>query len=219
MQLTILILLVGAVAWLILILFPQYISCELFALTDKGGIEGVQLAKRQRHVNLFFELPLFLLVRLPKSLWRKAKKMFSSSMSCCYKIPHYAGIVGGKVPTRLYIGTSAQLVLSFPWQKPLQSLDDECGSISNFIYCNEESCPSLEIEIQAPGLHIADKQVQIYELSSLPAVYHWEISVDKAGRYPVQIIARLYISPDREPIHVVSRHEIKAIKIPFLNSR
>jgi hypothetical protein len=203
-----------------LILFPQYIFCELFELTDKGGTEGIQLAKRQRQFNLFFELPLFLLFRLPKSFWRKGKKIFSSSMSCCYKIPHYAGIVGGKIPTRLYLGTpSTQLTLSFPWQRPLQAPDDECGSVSNFIYCNDESCPSLAIELHAPGLHITGEQVQMYELSALPAVYHWEISADKAGKYHVEIIARLHITPDRKPIKVVSQHKIKVVKIPFLTSR
>ncbi|MCW5198565.1 hypothetical protein VU06_02310, partial [Desulfobulbus sp. F3] len=168
-----------------LIAFPQYILCEVFELNDKGKAGGVKISKRKRRVLLLKELPLFLFCRLPDRLRRKIENKFSSGMICCYRVPHYSDIVGGKIPAWFYVGGTAELTLSFPWKKPLQSEDDECGSVSSFIYCNESSCPSLEIEIEAEGLLIDGERRQIYELSALPALYRWNFSADKTGTFIV----------------------------------
>lgn len=200
-----------------LIAFPQYILCEVFELNDKGAAGGVKIRKRKRRMLLLKELLLFLFCRLPGSLRRKIKKRFSSGMTCCYQIPHYSGIVGGKIPAWFHVGGTAKLTLSFPWKRPLQNEDDECGSVSSFIYCNESSCPSLEIEVEAEGLQIEGERRQMYELSALPAVYRWTFSADKAGAFIVKITAKLHISPDAEPLYAVAAQRIRVLRLPFLS--
>ncbi|MGR0480164.1 MAG: hypothetical protein ACTFAL_01830 [Candidatus Electronema sp. V4] len=205
----------ACILWLIA--FPQYILCEVFELNDKGAAGGVKIRKRKRRVLLLKELPLFLFCRLPDSLRRKIKKIFSSGMTCCYQLPHYSDMVGGKIPAWFHVGSTAQLTLYFPWKKPLHSEDKECGSVSSFIYCNHASCPSLEIEIEAEGLRIDGERRQMYELSALPAVYRWNFSADKAGTFIVKIIAKLHTSPDAEPIYAVAAQRIRVLRLPFLS--
>jgi hypothetical protein len=205
----------ACVLWLIA--FPQHILCELFELNDNGAADGVKIIKRKRRVYLFKELPLFLFYRLPKNALLKIRKKFSSGMTCCYRVPHYSDIVGGKIPAWFHVGGSAHLTLSFPWKSPLQSDDDECGSVSSFIYCNESSCPSLEIEIEADGLRIDGERRQMYELSALPAVYRWNFSADKAGTFIVKITAKLRTSPDAEPVCAVAAHRLRVLRLPFLS--
>ena len=201
-----------------LIAFPQHILCEVFELNDKGAAGGVKIRKRKHRVLLLKELPLFLFCRLPGSLRRKIKKRFSSGMTCCYQVPHYSDMVGGKIPAWFHVGRTAQLTLSFPWKKPLQSEDEECGSVSSFIYCNQVYCPSLEIEVEAEGLRIDGERRQMYELSALPAVYRWIFSADKAGTFIVKITAKLHISPDVEPIYAVAAQRIRVLRLPFLST-
>lgn len=201
--------------WLIAV--PQYILCEVFELNDKGAAGGVKISKQKRRVLLLKELPFFLCCRLPRSLWLKIRKKFSSGMSCCYQVPHYSDTIGGIIPAWFYVGGAAQLTLSFPWKKPLQGKEDECGSVSSFIYCNESSCPSLEIELEAEGLRIDGERRQMYELSALPAVYRWNCSADKAGSFIVKITAKLYDSPDAEPVYAVAAQRIRVLHLPFLS--
>lgn len=213
----VLLLICAAAGIILLIAFPQYIFCEIFELNDTGAAGGVKISKRKRRVLLLKELLLFLFCRLPDRLRRKIKKKFSSGMICCYKVPHYSDMVGGKIPAWFYVGGTAQLTLSFPWKMPLQSDDDECGSVSSFIYCNNASCPSLEIEIEAEGLRIDGERRQIYELSTLPAVYRWTFSADRTGAFIVKITAKLHTHPDAEPIYAVAAQRIRVLRLPFLS--
>lgn len=201
-----------------LIAFPQHILCEVFELNDKGAAGGMKIRKRKRRVLLLKELPLFLFCRLPGSLRRKIKKRFFSGMTCCYQVPHYSDMVGGKIPAWFHVHRTAQLTLSFPWKKPLQSEDEECGNVSSFIYCNQVYCPFLEIEVEAEGLRIDGERQQIYELSALPAVYRWTFSADKAGTFIVKITAKLHTSPDAEPIYAVAAQRIRVLRLPFLSA-
>jgi hypothetical protein len=140
----ILLLLCAALACVLwLIAFPQYILCEVFELNDKGAAGGMKITKRKRRVYLFKELPLFLFCRLPGDVRRMIRKKFPSGIACCYRVPHYSDMIGGKIPAWFRVGSAAQITLSFPWTKPLQSKEDECGSVSSFMYCNESSCPSF----------------------------------------------------------------------------
>jgi len=195
---------------------PQFILCELFELTDKGAAGRMKIAKRKHRLLLIKELPFFFCCRLPVSLRRKIKKKFSSGMICCYQVPHCSDIVGGKIPVWFYVGGTAPLTLSFPWKRPLQGGKDECGCVSSFIYCNEASCPSLKIEIEVEGMQVDGGQRQMYELSALPAVYRWNFSADKAGVFILKITAKLYASPDAEPVCAVAAQKIRVVKIPFL---
>lgn len=201
---------------ILLIAYPQHIFCEVFELNDSGTAEGVKISKQKRRVLLFKELPLFLFCRLPEILRRKMKKKFSSGMTCCYQVPHYSDIVGGKIPAWFYVGSTSQLTLSFPWRSPLYREDDECGSVSSFIYCNQVYCPSLEIEVEAEGLRINGERRQIYELSALPAVYHWTFSADKAGTFIVKITAKLHTSPDAGPVYAVAAQPVRVLRLPLL---
>ncbi len=197
---------------------PQFILCEVFELNDNSGAGEVKISKRKRQAYLFKELPIFLFCRMPAIVWRTIRQKFSSGMICCYRVPHYSDIVGGKIPVWFYVGGSAQLMLSFPWKKPLQEGGDECGSVSSFIYCNELSCPLLEIEIEAEGLQIDGGRRQIYELNALPAVYRWNFSADNAGTFIVKITAKLHTSPDAKPLCAVAAHRIRVLRLPFLTT-
>ena len=201
---------------ILLIAYPQHIFCEVFELNDGGTAEGVKISKRKRRMLLIKELPLFLFCRLPEILRRKMKKKFSSGMTCCYRIPHYSDVVGGKIPSWFYVGGTSHLTLSFPWRSPLHREEDECGSVSSFIYCNHISCPSLEIEVEAEGLRIDGEQQQIYELSALPAVYRWTFFADKAGTFIVKITAKLRTSPDAEPVYAVAAQPVRVLRLPLL---
>uniref|UniRef100_UPI003AA91BD7 hypothetical protein n=1 Tax=Candidatus Electronema sp. TJ TaxID=3401573 RepID=UPI003AA91BD7 len=173
---------------------------------------------RKRRVLILKELPLFLFCRLPSIVRRKINKQFASGMTCCYRVPHYSDMVGGKIPAWFYVGRNAQLILSFPWNRPLHcEEEDECGSVSSFIYCNHVSCPSLEIEIEAEGLQIDGERRQIYELSTLPAVYRWNFSADNSGTFIIKITAKLHASPDGEPVHAFAAQRIRVLQLPFLN--
>jgi hypothetical protein len=198
---------------------PQSMHCELFELSDKGGAEGMSIVKRKRPVHLLRELPLFLCWRLPNTLWRKGRQRFSSGLACCYKVPHYSDVLGGKIPVWLHVGDTAQLLLSFPWQKPYQDEGDDCGTVSNFIYCNEASCPSLEVELEAPGMRVIGQQAQRHELSRLPAVYRWELSADKPGRFVIRMTATLHADAEDMPLRAVAAHHVRVIQLPFLTGR
>jgi hypothetical protein len=188
-------------------------SCfyEIATLASKSRIEMLQLAERKRQFNLVFEFLFF------KIIGPILMSGVSASIESLFGV--YYGIVGGRIPKQLYEGDSAQIVLTFPWEKPFKSDEVQFRSITYLMRENDSAYPSLEIELQAAGFHISGEQTQNYALHSLPAVYAWNISAEKSGNFEIGIIIRLYSRANYPPVSVVSTHRIRVAKIAFLTSR
>jgi hypothetical protein len=133
--------------------------------------------------------------------------------------PYFSGIVGGKIPTKLYEGDSAQMVLKFPWNKPFNKGERQFFSVEYFFNHHKSDAPSLEIEVQAAGLEVKGEPVQRYSLLSLPVVYTWNIAAKNSGEYEMGIVMRFYGHPGNPPTMTVSTHKIKIAKIDSLTKR
>lgn len=200
------------------IVAKQYYFYEIAELSIRGWDERLKIAERKRQFKILFEFLSFLLLWLPRRGLRIIRAILEYGICYC-KIPHYYGIVGGKIPKRLYEGDSAQIVLTFPWERPFKNDEEQFGSITYFMHGDNSAYPSLEIELQAAGLNIAGEQTQNRSIRALPAVYTWNILAEKSGNFELGIITRFYSRPDYPPTSVVSIYKIRVTKIAFFTSR
>ena len=127
------------------------------------------------------------------------------------------GLLGGRLPSKMYVGNSAQITLMFPWESHQKG--SNLGEISYLFDASQAQPPSLELELQAAAFAVDGDKIQRYELRKLPLIFNWNIAAERSGEFEIGFITRVYQSPDEDPQIATMNHRLRVVKLGFLTAQ
>lgn len=128
-----------------------------------------------------------------------------------------SGLLGGQLPSKMYVGNSAQINLMFPWES--QQEGSSLGEIRYLFDVSQLQLPSLELELQAAAFAVDGDKIQRYELHQLPLTFSWNIAAKSSGDFEIGFVTRVYQGPDQDPQVATMNHRLRVVKLGFLTAQ